>query len=131
MTYNSRFAQELGVWAAEQGKGEAYHDAVFRAYFVDGANIASREVLLGVVAKVGLDVETAATVLGERRYQNAVNDDWERSMGAGVTGIPTFDAGGKRVEGAEPYDVLERLVVAAGARKRPPATGENGPQGEE
>jgi predicted DsbA family dithiol-disulfide isomerase len=35
-TYNSRLAQELGKWAETKGKGDEYHDAVFRAYFVDG-----------------------------------------------------------------------------------------------
>ena len=39
MTYNSRLAQELGKWAEEQGKGDTFHGAAFRAYFVDGLNI--------------------------------------------------------------------------------------------
>ena len=39
-TYNSRNAQELGKWAEEQGAGEAFHMAVYRAYYVDGCNIA-------------------------------------------------------------------------------------------
>ena len=39
MTYNSRLAQELGKWADSQPGGEAIHDALFRAYFVDVKNI--------------------------------------------------------------------------------------------
>ena len=39
-TCNSRRAQELGKWAEEQGRGEAYHRAVYHAYFVEGRNIA-------------------------------------------------------------------------------------------
>ena len=35
MTYNSRLAQELGKWADTQPGGEALHDALFRAYFVE------------------------------------------------------------------------------------------------
>jgi predicted DsbA family dithiol-disulfide isomerase len=35
-TYNSRLAQELAKWAELQPGGGAIHDALFRAYFVDG-----------------------------------------------------------------------------------------------
>ena len=53
-TYNSRLAQELGKWAEGKGKGDEYHDAVFRAYFVDGKNIAKTDVLMGLAKAVGL-----------------------------------------------------------------------------
>ena len=39
-TYNSRLAQELGLWAESKNKGDEFHAAAFRAYFVDGKNIA-------------------------------------------------------------------------------------------
>src|SRR4030095_15222463 len=45
MTYNSRLAQELAKWAESQPGGEAIHDALFRAYFVDGKNIGEAQVL--------------------------------------------------------------------------------------
>jgi predicted DsbA family dithiol-disulfide isomerase len=53
-TYNSRLAQELGKWAETQGKGNEFHDAVFRAYFADGKNIAKTGVLAGLAKTVGL-----------------------------------------------------------------------------
>jgi predicted DsbA family dithiol-disulfide isomerase len=37
---------------------------------------------------------------------------------AGVTGIPTFDVGGERVVGAQPYDVLAAAVERQGGRRR-------------
>ena len=43
-TYNSRLAQELGAWAETQPGGEAIHDALFKAYFVDGENIGDVDV---------------------------------------------------------------------------------------
>ena len=42
-TYNSRLAQELGLWAETMNKGEEFHLAAFKAYFVDGKNIARRQ----------------------------------------------------------------------------------------
>ena len=54
MTYNSRLAQELGKWADTVPGGEAIHDALYRAYFVDGRNLADPEVLVQVAEGVGL-----------------------------------------------------------------------------
>ena len=48
-TFNSRLAQELGAWAQTQPGGDAIHDALYRAVFVDGSNIAETQVLLDVV----------------------------------------------------------------------------------
>ena len=49
MTYNSRLAQELGKWADTQPGGEALHDALFRAYFVEARDISQPAVLLDIV----------------------------------------------------------------------------------
>ena len=54
MTYNSRLAQELGAWADTQPGGDAIHDALFRAYFVDSVNIGDIDALVGIAAAVGL-----------------------------------------------------------------------------
>ena len=54
MTYNSRLAQELAKWAERQDGGTAIHDAMYRAYFIDGLNIAQIDSLMPVVRKLGL-----------------------------------------------------------------------------
>ena len=118
MTYNSRLAQELGKWADTQPGGEAIHDALFRAYFVDVKNIASPEVLLAVAESVGLPREEARQVLETRSFKQAVDEDWAKSHQYGVTGVPTFVAGGQGVVGAQPYETLERLVQQAAAKPR-------------
>ena len=115
-TYNSRLAQELGKWADTQPGGAAIHDALFKAYFVDARNVHDLDVLLDVTASVGLPVDEARKVLEERRFEKAVDDDWAKSRLYGVTGVPTFVAGRKGVVGAQPYEVIEHLLVEAGAQ---------------
>ena len=117
-TYNSRLAQELGIWADTQEGGEALHDALYRAYFVDARNIGDIDALLEIVGAVGLDVDEARAVLEDRRHGEAVDADWNRSRASGVTGVPTFVAGGHGVVGAQPYEVLEKLLEQSGANKR-------------
>jgi predicted DsbA family dithiol-disulfide isomerase len=116
MTYNSRLAQELGKWADTQPGGEALHDALFRAYFVEGRDISRPEVLLEIAADVGLSVDGAREVLERRTFKEAVDADWALSRRYGITGVPTFVAGRYGVVGAQPYETLEELVRKAAAR---------------
>ncbi len=113
MTYNSRLAQELGKWADTQPGGEAIHDALFQAYFVEARDISQPAVLLDIVKRVGLSVEGAREVLEKRTFQAAVDADWELSRRYGVTGVPTFVVGRYGVVGAQPYEALEELVQKA------------------
>ena len=118
MTYNSRLAQELGKWADTQPGGEALHDALYRAYFVDARNIGDPDILVEIAQSVGLPAEEARAVLTERRFKDAVDADWAKSRQYGVTGVPTFVAARYGVVGAQPYEVLEQLLDKAGARGR-------------
>ena len=113
MTYNSRLAQELGKWADSQPGGEALHDALFRAYFVEARDISKPAVLLEIAERVGLPVEAAREVIEKRTFKDAVDADWKLSREYGITGVPTFVAGRFGVVGAQPYEALERLVVKA------------------
>ena len=117
-TYNSRLAQELGKWADTQAGGEAIHDALYRAYFVDGVNVGDVEALLVVAEAVGLDVAAAREVLESRSFKDAVDADWEKSRQYGVTGVPTFVVGRQGAVGAQPYETLERLLQEAGVEAK-------------
>jgi len=113
MTYNSRLAQELGKWADTQPGGEAIHDALFKAYFVDGLNIGDAGELVKIAASVGLPEDQARKVIETRSYKAAIDADWDKSRSYGVTGVPTFVAGGRGVVGAQPYEALEDLIREA------------------
>ena len=114
-TYNSRLAQELGKWADTQPGGEAIHDALYRAYFVDAVNVGDVDALLTIAGDVGLDVYAAREVLQSRSFSDAVDADWDLSRRYGVTGVPTFVVAQKAVVGAQPYEVLENFLQEAGA----------------
>lgn len=118
MTFNSRRAQELGKWAESLEKRDAFDDAAFRAYFVDGLNIAEIPVLMSVIRSAGMDTGEAERVLREGRFKGAVDRDWAYSRECGITAVPTFMIGELGAVGAQPYETLERLVLAAGARPR-------------
>lgn len=111
--YNSRRATELGKWAEAQGRGDAFHEAIFRAYFAEGRNISDGEILKDICRSLGLDPEEAERVLADGDCRGEVDEDWDYSRRLGVTAVPTFLAAGRAVVGAQPYEVLERLVQVA------------------
>jgi predicted DsbA family dithiol-disulfide isomerase len=116
--YNSRRSQELGKWAESLNRGEAFHLAVFQAYFVHGRNIADISVLKDLAETVGLDGRKAEEALAEKTFKEAVDRDWEYSRICGITAVPTFMANGLKVVGAQPYKVLEDLVKTAAGTMR-------------
>jgi predicted DsbA family dithiol-disulfide isomerase len=118
MTYNSRLAQELAKWAESQGKGDEFHDAVFRAYFVDGKNIASADVLAGLAHSLGLSEKAAREVLQTRAFREAVDADWALAGSMGISAVPTFVLDHQTAVGAQPYEVLEKFLLDGGVSRR-------------
>jgi predicted DsbA family dithiol-disulfide isomerase len=117
-TYNSRLAQELGKWAESKGKGDEFHDSVFRAYFVGGKNIGKTQVLKSLAKSVGLPEKEAGEVLQARTFREAVDSDWNLSRQMGITAVPTFVIDHHAVVGAQPYEVLEQFLKKNGVQKK-------------
>ena len=113
MVYNTRPASELAKWAEEMDKGDLFHDAVFRAFFVRGMNIADVSFLKELCRELGLDPDEAEQILKKGIYKKAVDDDWRYSHRLGIRAVPTFLAAGLTVAGAQPYEILERLIHTA------------------
>jgi predicted DsbA family dithiol-disulfide isomerase len=114
-TFNSRLAQELGLWAELKKKGHGFRNAAFKAYFVDGKNIGKMPVLLDLASSVGLPVEEAEAILVTGSFRDAVDADWLRAREKGITAVPTFLMGQGKLVGAQPYHVLEKFVETNGA----------------
>jgi predicted DsbA family dithiol-disulfide isomerase len=117
-TYNSRMAQELGKLAEQNGHGERYHEAVFKAYFVDGLNIGLDSTLLELGKSVGLSQANIWDALETRSFKEAVDEDWNRSYQMRITAVPTFVINGMSLVGAQPYEKLVQLVENSGVVRR-------------
>lgn len=116
-TYNSRLAQELGSWADSKKRGDQFHLAAFKAYFVDGKNIAKFPVLLELAASVGLPREEAEAVLSSRAFKDPVDEDWAISRARGITAVPTFVINQDKLVGAQPYETLKEFMSANGVNR--------------
>jgi len=116
MTYNSRLAQEVGLWAQTKGHGHQFHMEAFKAYFVEGKNIAEKDVVLGLIEQSGLDPREGEKIIETREFSDAVDSDWKLSRAKGVTAVPSFFIGLDRLVGAQPYEALEKLIIKYGAK---------------
>jgi predicted DsbA family dithiol-disulfide isomerase len=118
MTYNSRLAQELGKWAESMGKGNAFHNAMFRAYFVDGLNIGKTLNLVKVAESMDLSGKDALNVIRSGAYKEAVDSDWKRSVELKVRAVPTFLYNRQVLVGAQPYEALKKLVMTDNIKRK-------------
>jgi predicted DsbA family dithiol-disulfide isomerase len=117
--YNSLPAHEAALWADAYGDGEAFRRAVYRAYFVDGLNIAQPDVLADLARSSNLDAEALRQALANGVYQEAVQEQFEYARSVGITGVPAYAAGPYLMVGAQPYEVYRQLVEAALTAEQP------------
>ena len=65
-------------YASKEGKQHAMQEVLFRAYFTDGQNVSSDEVLKELAREVGLDVDKAMEALRDteavRDFEKGVKD---------------------------------------------------------
>ena len=118
MTYNSRFAHELGKWAESKGYGEEFHNAVFRAYFVDGKNIGKIHILIELIKSLGLSHQEAEKVMETRAFKDAVDSDWSRSLQADPEYIPSLMINGQLLVNPQQYSLYEQFMRDNKIRKR-------------
>lgn len=117
-TYNSRLAQELGLWAEDLGKGEAFHLTAFRAYFADGLNLAKMPVLLQLAGQVGLPEQEAEKIISSRAYRHQVDRDWAYSRRKAINAVPTLVIGQHKLVGAQSYQAMTEFISHYGINKK-------------
>lgn len=116
----SRKAMEAAEFARDAGRFEAMHDALFRAFFQAGLDLADSEVLVAVGASVGLDAAGLRAALEDGRYTARVLADQQQARQLGISGVPMLvvrGAGeplhaGIGLSGAQPAGAVAAAVEA-------------------
>jgi predicted DsbA family dithiol-disulfide isomerase len=100
--------------AAQHGKAIAFNDAVLRAYWLRGEDIADHEVLRRIGATLDLSFDDAVLEGREPVTAQAVSDDLAHAQAYNIHGVPAFIFGNRYfVSGAQPLELLERAADAA------------------
>lgn len=108
---NSRPALVGAKFAEAQGKGEAYHDHVYQAYWQKAQNIEEEVVLLKAAQNAGLDVEEFKAALTSSEFEDQVTADINQAFEYGLSGVPALVFENKYlVSGAQPYETLVQVT---------------------
>ena len=117
---NTRKAHEATEFARESDRLQAFHRAVFHAYFEEEQNIGEINVLCEIGVASGLDSDGLRAALDDGRYAPVVEEQMQWGRAVGVTGVPTFIFNEKfALVGAQDYNVFSDLAarIARGALK--------------
>ncbi|MBE6923009.1 MAG: hypothetical protein E7465_07505 [Ruminococcaceae bacterium] len=124
----TRLAFEGWFFAEARGKGDAYADAAYKAYFYDEQDIGEIPVLAALAEKVGLNPEefTAALEAGTYRKQEQEAVAFSRDA-LKVRGVPAIYLNGKKITLNE-LSVEEFVSLLKGAESEGPglSCGEHG-----
>ncbi|MDB5928563.1 MAG: oxidoreductase [Polaromonas sp.] len=118
--YNTFDAHRLLHWAGLAGAEvqKALKEALFKAYFTDGQNPASHEVLARVCGEVGLNAAKAAAILASGEYAKEVRQREQFYHQHGISSVPAVIINDRHlVSGGQPAEVFEQALrqIAASA----------------
>jgi predicted DsbA family dithiol-disulfide isomerase len=109
--YNTFDAHRLLHWAELEGKQHALKLALMEAYFTNGEDVSSHEVLARVAAEVGLDAAKAREVLDSGRYADEVRAQERFFQEQGVRAVPSVIVNGRYlIQGGQPPEVFEQSL---------------------
>ncbi len=104
---NSFDAHQLIQLAKTKGLGDEMEEALFKAYFTDGADMGNHETLISIGTSIGMEAQDIQRVLSTNEFTTHVEADIEEGHQLGVRGVPFFVFDRKyAVSGAQPVDVF-------------------------
>ncbi|RFP26225.1 DsbA family oxidoreductase [Duganella sp. BJB488] len=109
--YNTFDAHRLLHWAELEGKQKELKEALFGAYFTQGEDPSSHEVLLRVAGEVGLDTDAAAEVLQTNRFADEVREREQFFQRHGINSVPAVIINERHlISGGQPAAVFEKAL---------------------
>ena len=117
--WNTFAAHRLLHWAGLEGRQRELKHALLAAYHTRGENPGSHEVLMQMVAEVGLDAERARAVLDSGEYGAEVRERINHWQQLGIHSVPSIVVDGRYlIQGGQPPEDFEQALreIAAEAR---------------
>jgi predicted DsbA family dithiol-disulfide isomerase len=116
---NSRPTLQAAEFAREQGRFDAMHDELMKAYWDEGRDVSDMSVLRDVAARAGVDVAGMEAAVSENRFGDYLDARRQEAEELGISGIPAHVIADRYlVMGAQPYDLFERVMAKLGVPRR-------------
>jgi predicted DsbA family dithiol-disulfide isomerase len=108
---NTLDCHRLILWAEAIGKAAQMKQRLMQLYFTEGADLSSRDVLVGAAADIGLDPTKTREMLASDTDVERVEAAANSAKDAGIDGVPTYILGGvAAVTGAQSPEVLANAI---------------------
>lgn len=108
---NSSKAMQAGEFAKQHGRYEAFHDAVFKAFFTDCKDIGDTKVILDIAERAELDTEQLERELAAGTYKTVLDETTLAAKKNMISSAPTFVIEGYgTVTGAEPIENFRKTL---------------------
>ncbi|WP_075216686.1 DsbA family oxidoreductase [Mongoliimonas terrestris] len=121
---NTLDAHRILRWAQEEGLGDEAVETLFSLYFLEGADLTRREVLVAAAETIGLDRDEVEVKLDDGTDREGIKEEIAYASKLGITGVPcTIIAGRYAVSGAQTPDVLVDAVRQVMAELEKTGTG--------
>ena len=118
-TPNTFLAHRVSWLAQREGKQRALVEAAFRAYFADGRDIGSPDVLAEIAGDIGLDRNAVTAWLSSEDGADSVRALERMALERGIQGVPYFDVAGTAIVGAQPAETILQTIIDAASRIAP------------
>lgn len=115
----SRFSNTIGAHtllrlAAERGTQRALSRAFFQAYFIDGQDVGSPEILAAVASSHGFTADEARALCEDENERRLTRQEAQKASAEGVSGVPFFTLAGRySFSGAQPVDTFRKMIARA------------------
>jgi predicted DsbA family dithiol-disulfide isomerase len=117
--YNTFDAHRLLHWAGIEGRQLELKQALFAAYFGDGANVSDQAVLARIAGDIGLDPTDARELLESDRFAADVRAREEFYRSQGINAVPAIIIDDRHlIEGGQPVAVFEKVLRQLGVAER-------------
>ena len=112
--WNTFDAHRMLHWAGETGapgQQRALKHALLRAYHAEGRNPGAADVLLELVAEIGMDVDAARRVLEADTYTNDVRQAEQFWQQHGINAVPSVIINDQHlIQGGQPPALFEQAI---------------------
>ncbi|MBI4195030.1 MAG: DsbA family oxidoreductase [Betaproteobacteria bacterium] len=111
---NTTNAHRLMHYGGQRGAQDEVAEELFRAYFVEGANLTDRDTLADIGARAGLEREAALGYLASETDCDLIRSADIEARNAGIGGVPFFIFNRKvGVSGAQEAETLLDALLQA------------------
>jgi predicted DsbA family dithiol-disulfide isomerase len=108
---NARLALMASEYARDLGRYDSFHENIFHAYFTEGLDIGTENVIAAVAKKSGLDEKETLSAVLDGRYASRLNETRKEGELIGLTGVPLFVIENKyNITGAQPIETFRHYL---------------------